>query len=229
MKKTGRKSKYNPECQKAICDAIAESGRDVDGCEAGKISYETFYQWLKNKPEFLEAVTAARKQFQETSLPQLRTWAKQGLKNTLQAVAEGREIISTTVVSGIAPDGSPVEMETVNRTPAMVPINQAFKYVMGKDIDLITWLRQGVDLGVFPRSFVEEMIDDIDAVTERIRAKVEGRIAPNDTGKGGGQTIDPGVAIASALGLVDPTAVSDKVDKRQKQVKNLGKVKADRR
>lgn len=224
-----RKSKYNEECQKAICEAIAESGRDVDGCKAGGISYDTFYEWLKTKPEFSEAVMAARKQFKDTSLPQLRTWAKQGLKNTLQAVAEGREIITTTVVSGIAPDGSPVEMETINRQPAMVPINQAFKYVMGKDIDLITWLRQGVDLGVFPRSFVEEMIDDIDAVTERIRSKVEGRITSTDSGARGSTAIDSGVAIASALGLVDPTAVSDKMDKRSKSVKNLGKVKADRR
>lgn len=223
------RKKYSPELTKTICDAIEESGRDVDGIEAGKISRETFHRWINDKPDFRDAVHAARKRFQDTSLPQLRKYAKTGLKNTLQAVAEGREIITVTTMVGTTPEGDAVDMETVTRKPAMVSVDKAFAYVMGKEIDLICWLRQGVDLGVFPRQFVEDMIDDIDAVTERIRATVEGRIAG-----GGGRDhrnpgIDPSVAIAAALGLADIAPVSKTVDARPKSAKNMGKVKTNRR
>lgn len=222
------RGKYTPELVKTICDAIEESGKDADGIAAGRINKDTFYRWMSDKSDFSDAVYAARKAFQETSLPQLRKYAKNGLKNTLQAVSEGREIITTTTMVGTTPDGEVVDLETITRKPAMVSVDRAFAYVMGKEIDLIAWLRQGIDLGVFPRQFVEDMIDDIDAVTERIRATVEGRIAKQDTRKGRSAGIDPGVAIASALGLVDPTALPNKVDKGQKPPKDLGKVTAHR-
>ena len=223
----GKESKYNPATVKLICDAIEETGRDTDGFMAGDITKVTFYRWIREKPEFKAAVETARKVYKETSLPQLRKYARGGLMRTLQAVAEGREIITVTTTTGIGPEGE-IDTETIKRQPAMVPVSQAFQFVMGKEIDLVSWLRQGVNLGVFPRSFVEAMIDDIDGVTARIREAVEGRIT-------GGKTIDrnpgidPSVAIAAALGLSDPTAVSKTVDSRQKPPKNMGKVKADRR
>lgn len=218
--------KYNPAVVKAICDAIAETGRDVDGIAAGAISHETFYRWINDKPEFSAAVEAARAKYRDTSLPQLRSWAKQGLSNTLRAVAEGREIITTTTVSGVGPEG-PIDSETIQRKPAMVPIQQAFTYVMGKDIDLVQWLNQGVNLGVFPQSFIEGLIDDIDGVRERIKAAVEGRIAPSQSTHQQPR-IDPGVAIAASLGLSNPAPIPKTVDAGSKSPKNMAEVAADR-
>jgi hypothetical protein len=223
------KSKYTPANVKLICDAIEETGRDSDGWAAAGVGKDSFYRWLKEKPDFSDAITAAKLEFRSTSLPQLRTWARKGLKNTLQALAEGREIISTTTVSGIAPDGSAVDLETIQRKPAMVPINQAFQYVMGREIDLVAWLRQGVDLGVFPRTFVEGMVDEIDGITDRLRTAVEGRIAG-----GGGRDyrnpgVDPSIAIAAALGLADIATLPTALDAGQKQTQNMGKVTKNRR
>jgi AcrR family transcriptional regulator len=223
------RSIYNPETVKKICDAIRESGRDCDGIEASGISKMSFYRWYREKADFKKQVDVAREEWESISLPRLRSYARRGLRNTLQAVAEGREVITTTTTTGVGPEGE-IDMETIKRTPAMVPIGQAFQYVMGREIDLVVWLRQGVELGAFPSQFVEDMIDGIDEVTSRIRASVEGRIAGGAGGSGKHRNpgIDPSVAIAVALGLSDIAPVSEAVDAGQKPSKDLGKVKADR-
>jgi hypothetical protein len=227
MKKPRNPSiKYSPELAKIICDAIEETGRDIDGIAAGQITKMTFYRWMKDKPHFKAAVEAARETYKSTALPQLRKYARGGLRRTLQAIYEGREIVTTTTVSGVGPDGE-IDMETIQRKPAMVPIAQAFKFVMGEEIDLVKWLRQGVNLEIFPEAFVEDLIDDIDGVTDRIRSALEGKIAKRET-PGRLQRIDPSVAIAAALGLSDSAPVSEAVDGRQKPPKNMGKVTTNR-
>jgi hypothetical protein len=198
----GRKSKYCPEIVTRITAAIEETGRDVDGIAMGGITRETFYKWISDKPDFSDAVEAARASFRATSLPQMRAWARQGLRNTLQAVAEGREMVTTTTEDAINPrTGEVMTLTTVKRQPAIVPIGQAFSYVMGREVDLLSWVRQGVELGVLPLAFVEEIAADVDGVTARIRERVNAQVsaaAPTTS-----PTIDPGVAIAHALGLID--------------------------
>lgn len=102
MKKPRNPSiKYSPELAKIICDAIEETGRDIDGIAAGQITKMTFYRWMKDKPHFKAAVEAARETYKSTALPQLRKYARGGLRRTLQAIYEGREIVTTTTVSGV--------------------------------------------------------------------------------------------------------------------------------
>lgn len=219
-------TRYSAEVVKLICDAIEDTGRDSDGFAAGGITKVTFYMWQREKPEFKAAVDAAKKAWNESSLPMLRKFARGGLRRTLQAVAEGREIITTTTVSGVGPEGD-VELETIQRKPAMVPVSQAFSYVMGREIDLVSWLRQGVNLEIFPRAFVEDLISDIDEVTDRVRSAVEGRIAVREK-PGRSARVDPSIAIAAALGLSHPTPVPKTVDGGQVKAKDLGEVTADR-
>lgn len=198
----GRRSKYCPEVVDRITGAIAETGRDCDGYRAGPIGHETFHRWLSEFREFREAVQAARDHYRATSLPQQRQWARIGLSRTLQAVAEGQELVATTTEETINPrTGEIVTLTTVKRQPAIIPIGQAFSYVMGREVDLLIWVRQGVELGVLPLAFVEEITADVDGVTARIRERVSAQMvaaAPTTP-----QTIDPGVAIAHALGLID--------------------------
>lgn len=59
----GRKSLYTPERVKTILDTIRQTGLDKAGFEAGGINHDTFYVWLKEKPEFAEAVTRAKQEF----------------------------------------------------------------------------------------------------------------------------------------------------------------------
>jgi hypothetical protein len=208
----GRKSKYCPEVVDRITGAIAETGRDCDGYRAGPIGHETFHRWLSEFQEFQEAVQAAHRFHRETSLPQQRQWARIGLSRTLQAVAEGQELVTTTTEETINPrTGEIVTLTTVKRTPAIMPIGQAFSYVMPRQLDLITWLHQGVDLGVLPLSLAESMIEEIDGVTGRLKAAVSGELFPSESPTQSRQA-DPGVAIAHALGLLDLPQTGRDVD-----------------
>lgn len=207
--KQGAKGKYNPQAISLICDAIAETGRDLDGIAAAGIASNTFYRWLSEKRDFSDAVEASRARFRSTSIPKLRSWAKQALSNTLEAAAEGREVVTITTTTGTDSLGQTFESETIQRKPAMLPVQQAFNYVMGREIDLIAWLRQGVDLGVLPKEFMEKSINEIDGVTARIRSQIEGR---STEGQNPSPNIDPTAAIATALGLSNTVTVSAPLD-----------------
>jgi hypothetical protein len=192
----------NDEVIDAIIGAIEESGRDIAGYQAGGINRRTFYRWIQDDESFRSRVEKARRHYKDHSLPEMRKMCVKGLSRTLKAVSEGLEIVTSQTTDAINPRTGEVHtLETIHRKPAMVPISQAFAYVMGKDLDLIAWLSQGVVLGILPSSLVDSMIDDIDAVMSRIRDAVGGVIAP--AGASRNLNIDPSNAIAAALGLTD--------------------------
>lgn len=56
----GAKGKYTPEVVNRICHALAATGRDKAALAAGGIHADTFYRWIKDKPEFSERVDTAR-------------------------------------------------------------------------------------------------------------------------------------------------------------------------
>lgn len=59
------KTKYSQEIQQIICEAIASEGGDEVGWQAGEISRDTFYVWMRRYPDFSEAVATARSQFRK--------------------------------------------------------------------------------------------------------------------------------------------------------------------
>lgn len=187
----------------AIVTAIEETGKDASGYRAGGINRRTFFEWMRTDEAFRRRVEAARQYYRDHSLPEMRRMCIKGLSRTLKAVSEGLEIVATQTTDTINPrTGEIVTLETVNRKPAMVPISQAFQFVMGKDMDLVSWLSQGVSMGLLPVELVESLVADIDAIHARIRDRVSGHIAPTNA-----ETFtpryDPSVAIAAALGLTD--------------------------
>lgn len=56
----GAKGKYNASVLKEIATAIETGGSDIDACTMAGISKETFYNWLNEKPDFVDLVTRAR-------------------------------------------------------------------------------------------------------------------------------------------------------------------------
>jgi hypothetical protein len=184
-----------------IIAAIELTGKDIDGYQAGDVDRRTFSRWMKHDEDFRSRVEAARSHYQRHSLPEMRRMCIKGLSRTLKAVAEGLEIVTTQTTDAINPRTGEIEtLETITRKPAMVPVQQAFQYVMGKEIDLIGWLHQGVNLGVLPLSLVESLSDDIDSLHTRIRDRISGTLAPTENQV---QHYDPSNAIAAALGLTD--------------------------
>ena len=165
------------------------------------IDRRTFQRWMKDDSSFRTRVEAARRHYSERTLPQLRKYATEGLRRSLKACAEGQELVTTSTTESINPrTGEVVTLETVHRKPVMVPINQAFAYVMGKEIDLIGWLSQGVVLGVLPNALVEELSSEVNGLHDRIRELLGGVLTPSDA-QTSAQSFDPSVAIAAALGL----------------------------
>jgi transposase len=55
----GRRSKYTPETVERILQAIRIGSAKEHAAEYGGITKETFYQWLKSKSDFSDAVTRA--------------------------------------------------------------------------------------------------------------------------------------------------------------------------
>ena len=54
-----RRTKYTPEVQRRICDALAIGATQALACKYGGITAETFNQWRKAKPGFSEALEEA--------------------------------------------------------------------------------------------------------------------------------------------------------------------------
>ena len=55
-----RKTKYTPALVKQLLELLRKGNSDADSCARVGISTETFYQWIKNKPEFSDSVAYAR-------------------------------------------------------------------------------------------------------------------------------------------------------------------------
>ncbi len=59
VKQTGRKSKYNPQMQAALCQWLRKGCSYKDACAMEGISYETFRTWEREKSVFSVALKKA--------------------------------------------------------------------------------------------------------------------------------------------------------------------------
>ena len=84
MAKRGRKSKYSPETVEAICTAIATEGGDRSGWQAGDINHDTFYRWIREKPEFAEAIAQARAEYKRNCPKALKKLAQDRCREQLE-------------------------------------------------------------------------------------------------------------------------------------------------
>lgn len=57
-----RRPKYSPAVQARICEAIRLGSTFELAAQYGGISKQTFYEWLKRKPDFADAVKEAEAQ-----------------------------------------------------------------------------------------------------------------------------------------------------------------------
>lgn len=72
MAKTGAKGKYNPEIVETICNLIKTCSSAKDACMAVGINQDTYYEWLKHKPEFTEKVHLAEGERKAALLAKIR-------------------------------------------------------------------------------------------------------------------------------------------------------------
>lgn len=58
-RRVGRPTKYTAKVREAICEAIADGTPYSHAAALGGISYETFCEWRREKPEFSDAINKA--------------------------------------------------------------------------------------------------------------------------------------------------------------------------
>lgn len=78
MAKRGRKLKYTPETVELIVQALKLGATERLACEYANISQETYYNWKRNKAEFLEKVKTAQGQAAVVLLARIQQEAREG-------------------------------------------------------------------------------------------------------------------------------------------------------
>lgn len=70
--------KYTPEVVEAICVSIRDGCTQKDAALAAGISEETFYEWIKSKPEFSESLKKADGEMVRSAVGCIRKAAESG-------------------------------------------------------------------------------------------------------------------------------------------------------
>lgn len=167
-----RTTKYTPKRVAKICKAI-ENGETLEtAARIGGIAPPTFYDWLKNKPEFSNAVKRAQDAFEEWQMNGILADSKKSLKTLINGLEyeetkteyvsdkSGRPEIKkqTTVTKRVLPNVTAVIFALCNRDPENWK-NRVAQDVNGK-ID-VEQKGSGVSLANVPDSLLAQVIDAI--------------------------------------------------------------------
>lgn len=110
-----RRSKYTPELVRQICQILAEGNPRRTACVLAGVSEETFYTWLRAKPEFSEAIKKAEEEAIRRNVSIIQSAAREHWQAAawwLERKAPdefGQRSRQTVEVTG--PDGGPVQHE----------------------------------------------------------------------------------------------------------------------
>lgn len=84
-------AKYCKKIVKRITDLIEKDTYTIaEICSMSDINVDTYYDWLKNKPEFSEAITRARERFDQIIVKEA--------KNSLRKLVNGYEVEERKIV-----------------------------------------------------------------------------------------------------------------------------------
>jgi hypothetical protein len=102
-------AKYTPKRVKHICSLISEDSYTIaEICSLSGIAESTYYEWIEKRPEFLEAVTRARAQFDELIVREA--------KNSLRKLVNGYDVEEKKTVYQNDKDGKPkIKEQTVTK------------------------------------------------------------------------------------------------------------------
>lgn len=197
MSKTGRKSKYCPELVEEIVTAIAVNGVDSAGWD-GRISKDTFYEWLKHKPDFSDMVVEARLEYRK-SLPESKH--RQANKAFAQYLYGEMERIIVTTERGHSEKSGAYESETIKRVPVGVP-KWAIDRVLGTQMSEIEALSVLVQAGWLPRGILNIAIAEVDKLKTTLREVFAGILPDKGTDAKPGLSDEAAASIrAKILGI----------------------------
>lgn len=99
------KGKYTPERLELIYKVLSEGGTEKEAYTRAGISQDTYYAWLKQKPEFSEKVKEAQRAYEDW-------WNNDCIKSakkSLKLLIEGTSYNEITTEYGLNKDGKPVQ------------------------------------------------------------------------------------------------------------------------
>lgn len=135
-----RRSKLTPEVQQRICDAIVIGATYEHAAAYGGISYDTFNEWNKTKPQFSEEVKAAEARAVVGWLAKIEKAASEG---TWQAAAwklerrypdlYGRTVQQVEAKVSTTLDATVVHLEAVRAHVQEADVERLTRALLGTD------------------------------------------------------------------------------------------------
>jgi hypothetical protein len=171
----GRKTKYTPDRVELVLSVIKQTGSQTAACEAADICQAVFYNWQKKYPEFVEALTKAKEEFQKKAPDAIIQQANEVLRNYL---FDGHtETWETTEIHKDASGNVTRVVEQrrkINRpTPEWV-INRVF----GKQIPLLEAMNVLLAEGVATLDQVQIVRTGLTQIEQRLRQASPYALAP---------------------------------------------------
>lgn len=167
----GRKSMYTPERVETITKAIKAGQTYKDAYTAAGITYTTFYKWLNEKSEFVDAVKKAESEYNEWYNTTLVQDCKRSLRDLVLGFdyeeiktetakgKDGKETITKTTrtTKHVAPNPTAIIFALINRDPENWK-NRQTNEITG---NLKTESESKVDLSAVPDDLLEQVLNKI--------------------------------------------------------------------
>lgn len=154
-KKRGPKGKYVPELVSRMLQIIEQTGQDKPAYKSVGLTAETFYKWMREKPELSGSVARAREAFYSRDDEEIINRCREALIRHLGIHEENWTSEETTTL----PDGSTVVKKS-DRSVMKPPSEWAVKLVT----PMLSGLAPGVEhhkLEVMLRERLESEVDGI--------------------------------------------------------------------
>ena len=164
-----RKTKYTPERLEKILAAIRKGKTYKDASKLAGINPDTFFDWLKNKPDFSDAIKKAEREYLDwydenlvkdakSSLMELIRGTEQVIVKTKTYVHNGKKVEETIEErKTIPPNATAIIFALCNRAPDEWS-NKHIQELTGK---IETETKSGISLSNVPDDLLGKVIDAI--------------------------------------------------------------------
>ena len=168
--------KYTSDVIEAIVDAVSQTGSNRAGWEAGGISKQTFYQWVKSKPDFHDRIARARAIYRENVSDAHRQQALKAFEDYLF----GRAVQTTTIEEEGQDEEGRKWKKTITRTVNYGVPKWAIERVLGTPGDVLDALRMLAKAGFIPHRLCDLASGEMEAVRVTLYNAFSGLLPPDD-------------------------------------------------
>lgn len=132
MPKQKEGGKYRPEVLDIIYKILEENGTDTDACKGAGISKETFYTWLRIKPEFKQKVEEIKQaRLIKTSQPLLDR--KEIAESFIDQVIQGKKFKKKIINKQVLNRQGEIVTLTEEHLEEVLPTPQMLERILGKE------------------------------------------------------------------------------------------------